>query len=138
MDGECIRPADEDSPLNFSHDKYRKVVNDIGSRLLGPASLLPWRDEFFSKTARHGVAAMPLQNSIIAVKEAFPVFETGPQFLDTFLNKLGELPLDVRQSFTFDFLAAADTLPLLIKYCSLSGHYCRVPKELLTSSPCNP
>jgi hypothetical protein len=125
MNGQCVKLIIEDMSKDFSQSTYRKVISDIGARFITPAIRLPWHDNsFFSATTRHAEPGIPLPRQIIAAKDDVILFRFVQPFFDVFITKLGELPFDVRATFDDTFMTTAASLPILIKYCSMSGQYC--------------
>src|ERR1043166_3019055 len=121
MNGQCVKLGIDDTK-DFSQSTYRKVVSDIGDHFIGPAIRLPWRDNsFISASTQHAEPGIPLPGQIIGVKEDVILFRFVQPFHDVFMTKLAALPFDVRVAFDDRFMTTAATIPILIRYCSMSG-----------------
>jgi hypothetical protein len=75
-----------------------------------------------------------LPGQIIGVKEDVILFRFVQPFHDVFMTKLAALPFDVRVAFDDRFMTTAATIPILIRYCSMSGRYCYARPHTL---PCD-
>ena len=75
--------------------------------------------------------------SIIPVGKSVTLFKIDDSSLETFQRKIDALDMKFAQNLKDGFTARALTLPLYMKYCSMSGRYCNeASREDAAQKPC--
>lgn len=120
--GECISMVDANGEL--SRASYDKVIDGLNTRFLN--------DIFSFGIPNTAPTAITTRNhvlfpeEIIGVGKEVVLFRVDDSSLEMFRTKMKALDVKLTQSLIDQFTARALTLPISIKYCSMSGKYCEI------------
>jgi hypothetical protein len=132
--GECISMLEADG-IHLSQDNYYKVKEAIKNRLLN--EIFSFEIPNAPSTPINTRGELLLPGSIIGPGKEVVLFRIDDSSLETFRARLNALELKLSQAVRDQFSARALTLPVSIKYCSMSGKYCEaIVRENGTDAPC--
>jgi hypothetical protein len=118
---ECISMLDPDGAI--SRTNYYKVQNALTSRFI--ADIFSFQIPNTTPTALSTRGQVVLPSTIIAVGKEVVLFRIDDPSLETLKSKLNALDTGFHQSLLDKFTALALTLPISIKFCSMSEKYCK-------------
>ena len=83
-----------------------------------------WKDGW--KSSQVTRTTVPFPSQIVAVGQAFTIFKLESEFAMEVHSKLSDLGDETRQTVNDEFLRHSFSLPLLLRFCSMSEQYCAV------------
>jgi hypothetical protein len=119
--GECISMLDPDGGI--SRTNYYKVQNALTSRFI--TDIFSFQIPNTSPTALNTRGQVLLSNTIIGVGKEVVLFRIDDTSFEMLKSKLDALEMKFHQSLLNKFTALALTLPISIKFCSMSEKYCK-------------
>jgi hypothetical protein len=125
FDDECIGLLDADGKYNRT--AIEKARNGIFKRLF--TDIFSFNVPGAETTAITTRDLLLLPKSIIAAGKEHRLFSVSESSLPTLRSKLDALDHNFAQSLMDRFVGLAFTLPVSMKYCSMSGGYCRVAAQ---------
>jgi hypothetical protein len=120
--GDCISMIDPDGEL--SRTNYYKVENALRTRFI--TDIFSFQIPSTSPAALTTRGQVLLPGTIIAVGKEIVLFRIDDTSLETLKSKLNALEMNFHQSLLEKFSALALTLPISIKFCSMSEKYCKI------------
>lgn len=118
---ECISILDAEGKI--SRTNYYKVQNALTSRFVN--DIFSFQIPNTSPTALTTRGQILLPETIIGVGKEIVLFRIDDTSLETLKTKLNALEMNFHQSLLEKFTALALTLPISIKFCSMSEKYCK-------------
>jgi hypothetical protein len=88
-----------------------------------------WSDGYIESVS------VPLPTSIIGVDKELVIFRMGAEHAMELRLKLFALGPNISKSFDQKFIKYAVSIPIGVKYCSMSGLYCKIRNDE-TAEPC--
>jgi hypothetical protein len=119
--GKCLSLLDDDGTV--SKTQYDEASAGIRQRLL--TDIFNFEIPNTPGTLVNIRTSLLLPKSILAAGGKHVIFRIDDTSLELFRSKVNALDLPLRQSILDKFTGMALTIPISIKYCSMSGKYCQ-------------
>jgi hypothetical protein len=132
MDDKCVS-ATTDDRRTFLQENYAKITNYIGNGFGSLIDTIKWTKEF--KATPGARVAIPVPSQVIGADKQIIIYKMFPEFANELNAKLWELGPQVHRGFVEKFMRHALSIPLNIRYCSMSGAYCYTSSPE-TNKPC--
>jgi hypothetical protein len=121
LDDKCISPSKADLRY-FISNSYSKTNYYIGHRFHSLLDSVQWRNDF--KTSFGSNGGLPTPGQLIASGKDLLIYKVNAEFAAELHAKLWELGAATHRSFMDNFVTYAISVPIGIRYCSMSGVYC--------------
>ena len=129
----CLSMLQADG-MHINRENYAEVNQSIQTRVFSDVFSLPLFEPFGNLTVKVQ-AAMP--ESIIGSDKEWFIFKVDESTLSELRSKIGGMETHFAQSLRDKFLRQALTLPMALKYCSMSGNFCETNRRSETTEvPC--
>jgi hypothetical protein len=120
FDGQC-RSANRKNLDLFLKTDFVDVHHNLGQFFVPQFAALGKGD--WKSTQGFGTV-LPIPTQIVATGQVIDFFKLDSDLLAEVNSKLSELKLEVRQAFLDEFVRHSQSVPVRIRYCSMSERYC--------------
>ncbi len=108
----------------FMQTDLIKARRDFGNFFIQPFATVKWKDGW--KSSQVTRSTVPFPSQIVAVGQELTIFKLGSEFATEVRSQLSHLEDETVQTFKDEFLKHSFSLPLALRYCSMSEQYCRI------------
>jgi hypothetical protein len=124
LDGQC-HFMNRANSFEFAKTDFPKVERYFSNYFIRPFEAL-WKDGVKSPLKSPAVfgSAVPLPGMIVAVGQEFNIFKLEREIATEVYSTLHSSGLETRYAFDDEFVRHATSMPLSIRYCSMSEQYC--------------
>ena len=131
LDGQCIQVS-RGNVDEFIRTNLSRAYQQIG-RYFTEQMAAKWKEEEFKSIPTFHVT-VPLPSQIVAVGKDFSLFRLDTEAATEVKARVSQMKLETRNAFNDEFLRRLLSIPITVRYCSMSEMYC--PAPVLHIIPC--
>jgi hypothetical protein len=131
VDGQCLALESQDRKP-FMAENYTKVVQHVTECFSALVDEIKWKSDW--QSAHVFRAAVPIPSQIIGVNSESIIYKLAPEFAKEFKNRLWAFGAPTQRDFNERFAKYALSMPLRIRYCSMSQNFCHT--SVMDDLPC--